>query len=121
MVVMDMATEERVRRDDRAHVFHSWSAQGQINPLPIAGGQGVEIWDYEGKRYIDFASQLVYTNLGHQHPRVVTAIKEQADVLCTIAPSYANDKRAELARLLAQLTTGDLDMAFFTNGGGEAN
>jgi taurine--2-oxoglutarate transaminase len=90
---MDMATEERVRRDDRAHVFHSWSAQGQINPLPIAGGQGVEIWDYEGKRYIDFASQLVYTNLGHQHPRVV-ARSEQADVLCTIALNYANDKRS---------------------------
>lgn len=121
MVVVDIATEERVRRDDRAHVFHSWSAQGQIDPLPIAGGQGVEIWDYEGKRYLDFASQLVYTNLGHQHPRVVAAIKEQADVLCTIAPSYANDKRSELARLLAELTPGDLEMTFFTNGGAEAN
>ena len=121
MVTYDMDTEERVRRDDRAHVFHSWSAQGKIAPLPVAGAAGVEFWDYEGKRYLDFASQLVYTNLGHQHPKVVAAIKEQADTLCTIQPAFANDKRAELARLLAEIAPGDLPMAFFTNGGAEAN
>ena len=121
MAVIDIDTEERVRRDDRAHVFHSWSAQGAINPLPVAGGLGAEFWDYEGKRYLDFSSQLVYANLGLQHPKVVAAIKAQADTLCAIQPSFANDKRAELARLLAEIAPGDLPMAFFTNGGAEAN
>jgi taurine--2-oxoglutarate transaminase len=121
MVIYDMATEDRVRQLDRAHVFHSWSAQGQINPLPVAGGEGCEFWDYEGKRYLDFSSQLIYTNLGHQHPKVVAAIKEQADRLCVIQPSFANDRTAELAALLAELAPGDLDTAFFTNGGAEAN
>ena len=121
MVLMDMETEDRVRRDDKAHVFHSWSAQGQISPMPVAGGQGVEFWDYEGKRYLDFSSQLIYTNLGHQHPRVVQAIKDQADTLCVIQPSFANDRASELGRLLAEISPGDLDMVFFTNGGAEAN
>jgi taurine--2-oxoglutarate transaminase len=121
MTAVSMDMEERVRKDEREHVFHSWSAQAKIAPLPVAGAAGVEFWDYEGKRYLDFASQLVYTNLGHQHPKVVAAIKEQADTLCTIQPSFANDKRAELARLLAEIAPGDLPMAFFTNGGAEAN
>lgn len=121
MVLMDMETEDRVRRDDKAHVFHSWSAQGQISPMPVAGGQGVEFWDYEGKRYLDFSSQLIYTNLGHQHPKVVQAIKDQADQLCVIQPSFANGPAAELGRLLAEVSPGDLDMVFFTNGGAEAN
>lgn len=121
MVLMDMEAEERVRQNDRAHVFHSWSAQGQINPMPVAGGEGCEFYDFEGKRYLDFASQLVYTNLGHQHPKVVAAIKEQADKLCVIQPSFANEPASELAALLAELAPGDLNMAFFTNGGAEAN
>jgi len=118
---VDMETEERVRRYDRAHVFHSWSAQGKIDPLPIAGGKGCEFWDFEGKRYLDFASQLVYTNLGHQHPKVVAAIKEQAERLCVIQPAFASQPTAELAHAIAELAPGDLEMVFFTNGGAEAN
>src|SRR5688572_15156811 len=121
MVTMDMQTEERVRQWDRAHVFHSWSAQGKIDPMPVVGGQGCEFWDMEGRRYLDFSSQLIYSNLGHQHPTVVNAIKEQADRLCVIQPSFANDKTAELAHAIAELAPGDLEMVFFTNGGAEAN
>ncbi|NUR60119.1 MAG: aspartate aminotransferase family protein [Catenulispora sp.] len=106
--------------DDRAHVFHSWSAQGAISPLPVAGAEGSWFWDYEGNRYLDFSSQLVNTNIGHQHPKVVAAIQEQAGKLCTIAPSFANDARSEAARLIAELAPGDLDYVFFTNGGAEA-
>ena len=113
--------EEQVRRLDREYVLHSWSVQAQINPLPIAGAEGRHFWDYEGKRYLDFSSQLVNLNLGHQHPALVAAIVEQAKTLCTIAPSLANDKRSELASLLAELTPGNLKMSFFTNGGAEAN
>ena len=106
---------------DREYVLHSWSVQSQISPLPVARAEGRHFWDYQGKRYLDFCSQLVNLNLGHQHPAVVAAIVEQAKTLCTIAPSLANDKRSELASLLAELTPGNLKMSFFTNGGAEAN
>jgi taurine--2-oxoglutarate transaminase len=109
-----------IRADDRAHVFHSWSAQGAIDPMPIAGALGSHFWDYSGKRYLDFASQLVNVNIGHQHPRLVAAIQEQAAILCTVAPTFANDKRGEAARLIAELAPADLNHVFFTNGGAEA-
>jgi taurine--2-oxoglutarate transaminase len=107
-------------RDDRAHVFHSWSAQGALDPLVVAGAEGSWFWDEDGRRYLDFSSQLVNANIGHQHPKMVEAIKAQAERLCTIAPFHANDQRSEAARLIAELAPGDLDMVFFTNGGAEA-
>src|SRR3954454_18920355 len=98
--------------DDRAHVFHSWSAQKALNPLVIAGGEGAWIWDEDGRRYLDFSSQLMNVNIGHQHPKLVAAIQEQAGVLATIAPFHANAARSEAARLIAELAPGDLDMVF---------
>ncbi|WP_046777814.1 aspartate aminotransferase family protein [Streptomyces yangpuensis] len=109
-----------VKDADRKHVFHSWSAQALIDPLAVAGAEGSYFWDYEGKRYLDFSSQLVNTNIGHQHPKVVAAIQEQAARLCTLAPGFAVDVRSEAARLIAERTPGDLDKIFFTNGGAEA-
>jgi taurine--2-oxoglutarate transaminase len=106
--------------DDRAHVFHSWSAQGLIDPLPIASAEGSHFTDYSGKRYLDFSSQLVNVNIGYQHPKLVAAIQEQAARLTTIAPGFANDARSEAARLIAELAPGDLDKVFFTNAGAEA-
>jgi taurine--2-oxoglutarate transaminase len=106
---------------DRAHVFHSWSAQSLIAPLPIAGGSGATFWDNEGNRYLDFSSQLVNLNLGHQHPRLVDAVVRQAQQLCTVAPAFANDVRSEAARLIAERAPGDLNKVFFTSGGAEAN
>ena len=106
---------------DRAHVFHSWSAQGLISPLPVAGGEGATFWDNEGNRYLDFSSQLVNLNLGHQHPRLVDAVVRQAQQLCTVAPAFANDVRSEAARMIAERAPGDLDRVFFTSGGAEAN
>ncbi|TPG17321.1 aspartate aminotransferase family protein [Pedococcus bigeumensis] len=113
-------TEEQVRRDDRAHVFHSWSAQGLIDPLPIADALGSYFTDYSGKRYLDFSSQLVNVNIGYQHPKLVAAIQEQAGRLTTISPAFANDARSEAARLITELAPGDLTKVFFTNGGAEA-
>jgi taurine---2-oxoglutarate transaminase len=110
----------RVRELDRAHVFHSWSAQAHISPMAIAGGLGSHVWDYDGNRYLDFSSQLVNTNIGHQHPKVVEAIREQAGLLCTISPTHANAARSEAARLIAQVAPDGLDKIFFTNGGAEA-
>lgn len=106
--------------DDRAHVFHSWSAQASLDPLVIVGASGSWFWDEHGNRYLDFSSQLVNVNIGHQHPKLVAAIKEQADKLCTAAPFHANEARSEAARLIAEVAPGDLDKVFFTNGGADA-
>jgi len=117
----DINADAQVRADDRAHVFHSWSAQALIDPLPIAAGEGSTFWDYAGDAYLDFSSQLVNLNLGHQHPDLVAAIQEQAGRLATIQPSMASDVRGELARRIAEVAPGDLDKVFFTNGGADAN
>ncbi len=106
--------------NDRAHVFHSWSAQGLIQPVVIAGAKGSRMWDDKGNSWLDFSSQLVNVNIGHQHPKLVAAIQEQAGRMCTIAPGFANDMRSEAARLITELAPGNLDMVFFTNGGTEA-
>jgi len=106
---------------DRAHVFHSWSAQADLKPMTISASQGSYVWDGDGNRLLDFSSQLVFTNVGHQHPKVVAAIAEQAAKLCTVAPQYANAARSEAARLIAERAPGDLNKVFFTNGGADAN
>ncbi|MEU2389448.1 aspartate aminotransferase family protein [Streptomyces sp. NPDC007369] len=118
----EAAAEARavVKDADRKHVFHSWSAQELIDPLAVAGAEGSYFWDYDGNRYLDFSSALVYTNIGYQHPEVVAAVQEQAGRLCTLAPGFAVDVRSEAARLIAERTPGDLDKVFFTNGGAEA-
>jgi taurine--2-oxoglutarate transaminase len=108
-------------QDDRAHVFHSWSAQRALAPAVVTGGEGAWFWTEDGTRYLDFSSQLVNLNLGHQHPALVAAIQQQAATLCTVAPPFANDTRGEAARLIAEVAPGDLDRVFFTNGGTEAN
>ena len=104
---------------DRAHVFHSWSAQGAIKPLPVAAAEGSYFWDYDGNRYLDFSSQLVNVNIGHQHPKVVAAIQEQAARLATIAPQHANEARGEAAKRIADLAPDGLNKVFFTNGGAD--
>ena len=118
--VIDREAARRAYDDDRAHVFHSWSAQGALTPMVVAAAQGCWLWDGEGNRYLDFSSQLVNTNIGHQHPAVVAAIQEQAGRLCTIAPQHANDVRSEAARLITERAPQGLDHVFFTNGGAEA-
>lgn len=115
------AEAARAHELDRAHVFHSWSAQAALNPMTVTAAEGSYFWDGDGNRLLDFSSQLVNTNIGHQHPKVVAAIQEQAATLCTIAPQHANAARSEAARLIAELTPGDLNHIFFTNGGADAN
>jgi taurine--2-oxoglutarate transaminase len=105
---------------DRTHVFHSWSAQAQIKPMTIVASDGSYVWDGDGNKLLDFSGQLVFTNIGHQHPKVVAAIQAQAAKLCTVAPQHANDARSEAARLIAERTPGELNKIFFTNGGADA-
>src|SRR5690348_13769544 len=121
LIEQNTALGERIKADAKRYVLHSWSVQNALEPIPVAGGEGRHFWDFDGNRYLDFASQLVNVSIGHQHPKVVAAIKEQADKLCTIGPPMATEPRSTLARLLAEVTPGDLSMAFFTNGGAEAN
>ncbi|WP_067888046.1 aspartate aminotransferase family protein [Nocardia vaccinii] len=114
------AEAERAYELDRRHVFHSWSAQRRLDPMTISAAQGCYVWDGAGRRLLDFSSQLVNTNIGHQHPKVVAAVQEQAAKLCTIAPQHVNAARSEAARLIAERTPGELKQIFFTNGGADA-
>ncbi len=116
----DNEAQREVRENDKQYVFHSWSAQGTLNTLPIAKGEGVRFWDYDGKEYLDFSSQLVNLNLGHQHPGLVKAIQDQAGRLATIQPALGNDVRGELAKRIVEKSFDGARSVFFTNGGADA-
>ena len=105
----------------REHTIFSWSAQARVNPIVIDHAEGIYFWDPDGKRYIDFNSQLMSVNIGHGDSRVADAIAEQAHTLAFAAPQFATEVRARLGKLLAELTPGDLNHFFFTLGGSEAN
>ncbi len=106
---------------DRAHVFHSWSAQGALDPFVIAGALGSTVWDFEGNEYLDFSSQLVNMNIGHQHPKLIQAIKDQADIITMVAPPHANLARGEAAKRILSVAGTSFGRVFFTNGGADAN
>jgi len=115
----DPARGKEVSHLDRTHVFHSWSAQAQISPLPVAGGEGSYFWDFDGNKYLDFSSQLVFTNIGHQHPKVIKAIQEQAALYTTVAPQHANEARGEAAQRITARAGAHHNKVFFTNGGAD--
>jgi taurine--2-oxoglutarate transaminase len=117
--VVDMTLQE-VELDLDELVFHPWTAQGPRKVLTFVSGSGSYIADADGRRYLDFSSQLVFTSLGHQHPRIVAAIKEQADRLCTVAPGHASDVRGEAARLIVEVAPEGLGHVLFTTSGTEA-
>ncbi len=106
---------------NRQHTLFSWSAQNAVHPIPMVRAQGVYFWDADGRRYIDFSSQVMNVNVGHGHPKIVAAIQEQAERLLYAAPGFATDVRGELGRALAEIAPGDLHKSFFTLGGAEAN
>ena len=111
----------QIVEDAKRYVLYSWSVQDAINPIAVERAEGRYFYDYDGNRYLDFASQLVNVSIGHSHPKVVQAIKDQAEKLATIGPPMATESRSRLGKLLAEVTPGDLTMRFFTNGGAEAN
>ena len=115
----DPARGKEVSDLDRTYVFHSWSAQGQISPLPVAGGEGSYFWDFDGNKYLDFSSQLVFTNIGHQHPKVIRAIQDQAELYTTVAPQHANEARGEAAKRITARAGAHHNKVFFTNGGAD--
>src|SRR5882762_6117104 len=105
----------------KKHTLFEWSAQSKVDPIPIARAKGIYFWTPEGKRFIDFNSQLMSVNIGHGDERVVNAITEQASTLAYANPFMATEPRARLGAKLAEITPGDIDTFFFTNGGAEAN
>jgi taurine--2-oxoglutarate transaminase len=105
----------------RRHTLFEWSVQSKVDPIPVSHARGVYFWTPEGKRYLDFNSQLMCTNVGHSHPKVVKAVQEQVARLAYANPFMATEPRARLGRKLAEITPGDIDTFFFTNGGAEAN
>ena len=118
---MTKLTAKEIVDLNKEYTFFSWSAQGALNPIPVTRAEGVYFYDADGKRYLDFASQLVNTNIGHQHPKVVKAIQDQAAVLTFASPSAATEPRGLLGKKLAEITPGDLKKTFFALGGAEAN
>jgi len=105
----------------REYTFFSWSVQSQVNPIPVERAEDVYFWDANGKRYIDFSSQLMNTNIGNQHPKVIKAIQEQAEKLCFVHPGNTTEPRSLLGKKLAEVTPGKLKKSFFALGGSEAN
>ncbi len=119
--VYDREYIKEVFVNDRSHVIHSWSIQSKLNPIVVNEAEGVYFWDGKGKRYIDMASQLINSNIGHKHPKVVKAIQEQAEKLCFVAPGFATETRSTLAKKLSEVCPGNINRFFFTNGGADAN
>jgi taurine---2-oxoglutarate transaminase len=116
----NLSSEEMINLS-REYTLFSWSVQGTVSPIPIVAGEGVYFWDADGKRYIDFSSQLMNLNIGHQHPKVIRAIQEQAAKLCYAHPGFASEPRGKLGEKIAQVTPGTLNKTFFCLGGAEAN
>jgi taurine--2-oxoglutarate transaminase len=121
-----MKDDETLKGDEivdlcRRHTLFEWSAQSAVDPIPVARAKGIYFWTPEEKRFIDFNSQLMCVNIGHGDERVIRAIKEQASRLPYANPFMATDVRARLGVKLAEITPGDIDTFFFTNGGAEAN
>lgn len=114
-------TLNEIKSTQTSYVLQSWSKQRGLNPIPIEKGEGIYMWDCDGKRYTDMSSQLVNLNVGHGNKEIIQAIKDQADKYCYISPSYASEPRAELAKLLIERFPDNIGKIFFTNGGADAN
>jgi len=116
-VAVPIMTGEEMIAVSKKHTLYEWSVQSQVDPLPVAKAKGIYFWTPEGKRFIDFNSQLMSVNIGHGDPRIIEAIHQQASTLAYANPFMATEPRARLGAKLAEITPGDIDTFFFTNGG----
>ena len=118
---MNTPTANDIAAENTKYVIFPWSKQKGLAPVPMTRAEGVYFWNADGKRFMDFASQLVCVNAGHQHPKIVAAIKEQADKLCYMAPSLATDARGKLGRMVTEVAGPGFAKVYFTSSGAEAN
>jgi taurine--2-oxoglutarate transaminase len=116
-----MMTNAEIVALAKKHTIFEWTAQGTVDPIPVARAEGIYFWTPDGKRFIDFNSQLMCVNIGHGDRRVVDAIHKQVTQLAYVTPSMATEPRARLGAKLAEIVPGDIDVFFFTNGGADAN
>lgn len=114
-------TGEEVKNLQKQYVLQSWSKQKNLNPIPIAKAEGIYLYDFDGNRYTDMSAQLVNSNVGHGNKEIIEAIKAQADKYCYIAPSYASEPRALLAKMIVERMPDNMGKVFFTNAGADAN
>lgn len=114
-----MNTEE-LRKLDRSHLIYSWKAQGQVNPIMIDHAEGIYMWDTDGKKYIDGCAGLLCVNIGHKNRHVLDAMKVQMEKACYVGTMFGTEVKARLGKMISEVTPGDLDYVFFTNGGAEA-
>jgi taurine---2-oxoglutarate transaminase len=114
-------TADQIVEDSKRYTLYDWQAQSRVAPLAIDRAEGVYMYGVDGRRWLDFSSQLMGVNIGHGDKRVTEAIARQAEKLPYISPFQAFEGRAVLGRKLASLWPGDLSKTFFTLGGAEAN
>jgi taurine--2-oxoglutarate transaminase len=114
-------TADEIVSLSRKYTLYEWSAQSAVDPIPVERAEGIYFYTPDGKRYIDFNSQLMSVNIGHGDKRVISAIQQQAEKLAYANPFMAHEPRARLGEKLAEIAPGDIDVFFFTNGGAEAN
>lgn len=114
-------TGAEIKAMDLKYNLHSWSKQGNLNPMVITKAEGIYLWDSDGKRYMDMSSELVNSNVGHGNKEIVAAIKEQADKFCFLSPAFALEPRAKLAKMVIDRMPDNMGKVFFTNGGADAN
>jgi taurine--2-oxoglutarate transaminase len=117
-----LMTGDEIVALSKRHTISEWAVQGAVDPIPVARAEGVYFWTPEGKRYIDFNSQLMCVNIGHSDARVIGAIQRQVERLCYVTPSgMTTEPRARLGAMMAEIAPGDINVFFFTNGGAESN
>ena len=114
-------TSEEIINLNREYVFFTWAVQSKVNPISATRSEGVYFWDGDGKRYLDFSSQLMNVNAGHGNQKIIKAIQEQVAKMAYVYPAIASEPKGRLAQLLAEITPGDLCKTLFTLGGAEAN
>ena len=114
-------TGEEIIKLNRDYAFFPWSVQNQVEPILAVRSQGVFFWDADGKRYLDFSSQLMNVNVGHGNEKIIKAVQEQVATMAYVNPSIAAEPKGRLGQLLAEITPGDLCKTLFTLGGAEAN
>lgn len=119
--ILSPETETKtIVRNNLDYTLFSWSKQSGVNPITIKYGKGVYLYDYEGKRYLDFSSGLMNVNIGHGNQRVTQAVAEQMQQVSYVTPGCVTKVRGELGKKLASITPGGLNKTLFTTGGAEA-
>lgn len=117
---MEKMSIDSIQNNHQQHVLTSWAKQSTIHPKIMTKAEGVFFWDENDKRYFDMSSQLVYTNVGHQHPKLLEAFKHVGEIPLS-APGFASASKSELARQIVELAPKNMQKVFFTCGGAESN